>query len=352
MPFTITQQPATLNLSGNLPDVLITSADKITTELLINGATVLVEEYYPDSDGKIIIELKDLINSLLYATLPPPTLSIFTQQKANANCVLKINNTEASISFRVVKGGLDSQLFNTVQWLQTNFLTWQPQVKMVKYYDPEWLTYYAVEGGLKVMVKGYFANNTSQIIELVALTFQQTQSITTNPGTIQSKFAQTIIGYDIWVASATVKYSFTQRYLIVDNYQEHDHLFVFENNLAGIDTIRFTGDLTAKPDIKTDSAYFLDENLEYGFTVKSAFTKNTGYFKSDREKVFALEFFKSINKYITANGEFKRISVQKATLNSQLADLNAFTFDFIYSKETQYLNIPRPNILPQNLSFS
>ena len=52
---------------------------------------------------------------------------------------------EQNITLGVVRGGVANLADTASNWLKLHFLTWQPRVKPVTYYSPEWLTYYAVE---------------------------------------------------------------------------------------------------------------------------------------------------------------------------------------------------------------
>nr|WP_294897862.1 hypothetical protein [uncultured Pedobacter sp.] len=346
---TVTQQPASVNFTGNLPDVLIDSTEIVDILLLFNGDEVLQETYRPSSDGKIVIKIKDLLDDLLSLQIPEFNIAVFNQANAYADINLKINGGAQELNFKVIKGGVDASVIDVSEFLGTNFLTWQPQQKFVKYTDPEWLSYYAtLESELKL--KAYYQAE-NETITLATLPAGELSTVNVNYGNITSLLNAQPLYFDVWIEVAGVIKSFVQRYVLSAEEFEADDVFVFANSLGGIDTIRFFGEKQETNDYKFDSALFDEDTLDYDIEINQVFSKNSGYFRSQRNRVWSLEFFKSLQKYFIRSGALSRIVVTKPKLESVSDELAGYTFDFALSRQTNFLNLSRADELPTNLQI-
>lgn len=345
----VVDQPSSLSLSGNLKDILVSGVTgPLSFTLSRNGVQVLNEVYQPNSQQIVQIKLKNLINELLEISVPSFMSDVYHQEKGYANFTAAVG--AENITFRVVKAGVDIASVNASNFLASNFLTWQPQQKQVKYYDPEWLSYYSASA-TTVRVRGYFAGGTQQTITLATLAAGRLSTINVNYGHIRGKFVNQPLYYDVWTEVGSTRNSFIQRYILDTSCNDFDDVFVFENTLGGIDSVRFIGDKVNRDSYDVDSALYDEVNKEYFSEADRFIEKSTGYFKDDRARVWALEFFASAQRYHLSDGVLNRILVSKPTLESTKHQLNHFVFLFQSAKQTKYLNLPRAESLPANLEI-
>jgi|GEM_PF-2160477 len=337
----ILQQPSVLSYSGNLSDIILTDNAPVSLKLF-KGVTLILEEIYaPDASGEINIRLKEVIDGLL--SVQVPTADVYLQASAFADFTVTLNNVQ-NIIFRVIKGGVDAEIIDVDLFTKSNFLTWQPQQKVVKFHDPEWLTYYSKNASV-LKAKAYYAEST-EIITLAALPDGALTSVNVNYGHLISLFTSQPLYVDIWVELADVRTSFIQRYILSIEEFEFEDIFVFENSLGGVDSIRMTGEKSTVENFKFESALFDETTLDYSVVPEQVFEKNTGFFRSERERAWSIEFFKSLQKYYNHNGSLKSILISKPGLDSVEGELVDYKFNFGYSRQTKFLNLARPDVVP------
>lgn len=336
MAITFLQAPPALCFAGNLPDIIVTTEDAGHDFSITIGGDLLLEEYYTaDADGKIIVPLRALLEEQL--SLQVPDVNLFTQDQGakDVDCLM---GTE-EIDFRMVKGGVDRKEFTTSDFLTLNWLTWQPQVKQVKYRDPEYLGYYAQEQ-VTVKVKAYFEDGTDSTADAYVLPAGQLYTVNVTFEHIHSLFAQQPIYFDVWIQNGDDgENTWRQRYVLTDQVFEFDDLFVFENTLGGIDTIRFTGQKTLLNKQQFDTGIFFDEfELEYDINPDKAYEKNTGFFRSRRQLFWSQDFFSSLQKYLVRGAELRRILTREPQFEAARYDLIAFDFQFVFTRQVEYLD--------------
>src|SRR5690606_31763242 len=143
MAITILQEPPALSFVGNLPDIIGHSDDTVAENfsISIDGNIILEETYVPDRQGRITIRIRELLDDHLSLSVPVGNLYEQLDAVKDVECLLG----SEPIDFRIVKGGVDRQALNSADFMAANWLTWQPQSKIVKYRDPEWLSYYPLQ---------------------------------------------------------------------------------------------------------------------------------------------------------------------------------------------------------------
>jgi hypothetical protein len=345
---TILQIPGALSIAGNIPDIIIDSADSVNFKILIGADLQLEENYDPDANNRIHIRLKNILPSLLSVAIP--TDNVFEQTAAVKTFIFDVGGTTSN--HVVVAGGVDATV-DALTFLKANWLTWQLQQKRVKYADPEWLSYYATEA-VAVKVKAYFKEAEPVTITLDNLTSGKFYSLNVNFQYISGLFEGQPVYFDIWTEKAgPVRLSFIQRYVLMNDYFDSDDVFVFGNSVGGIDTIRFTGEKQEENKFDISSALFDEDNQDYDIDFGRVFKKNTGYFASDRERVWANEFFNSILRYLVTDDGLKAVTVSEATgkfLHGDPASVN-YEFSFALSRQTKYLNFARAETLPEDVEI-
>lgn len=153
---TILTQPASFSLSGNIEKFKISATEEFSFILKKGTEKILSAVYSPGKDNLVTIDIRDIVESKLSFLLKDQS-NPYTQASIFADFTAVID--EQDISFRVLRAGVDRLATSAENFVTSNFLTWQPQIKPVTYYSPEFLTYYATING-NVRVKAYFPKKT------------------------------------------------------------------------------------------------------------------------------------------------------------------------------------------------
>ena len=346
---TIVQIPGSLSFAGKISDIILSSEDTVNFKILEGEETILEENYDPDSDGAINIRLRDLIPTLLHLNIPDT--DIFEQTDACKTFSFVIDGV--SSDHVVIAGGVNASV-DAETFMKANWLTWQLQQKNVKYTDPEWLTYYAVEA-VNVKLKAYFKDADPETITLTALEAGKLYSLNVNFQYLSGLFAsRQPVYFDIWTETVSnISLSFIQRFvLIADNFEFND-LFVCENSLGGIDTFRFTGNKEEDNQFDISSALFDEDTTDYDVEYDQVFTKNTGYISSSRERAWLNEFFNSTQRYYVTTDGLKAITITDPEAKIDPSDPSSFYYEFKFalSRQTKYLNLTRTDDLPDNVEI-
>ena len=120
------QIPDSLSLLRNLKEFIVSSASEITFTLQHGGNDILSETYYPDPTGRISIDVQQVVSHYLETVLP--TSNAFIQTSAKAAFVALVNGSQVA-SFSVINAGVRKLSLTATEFLQANWLTWQPQSK-------------------------------------------------------------------------------------------------------------------------------------------------------------------------------------------------------------------------------
>ncbi len=330
----IIQQPNSLSMSGNMKKFIISSGSPVSF-LLKEGDTVLLESsYVPGEDGRVTVDLKDIVENRLTFLLSHD--GMYEQTGIVKTFTAEIDET-TTVTFRVIRAGVADLQDTVSNWLRTNFLTWQHTNKRVTYYSPEWLTYYATQA-CDVKLKAYFPDDTVQNVNLGACEAGKAFTFNVQYARIAGLLGQTYpTHYDVWVESGGNRLTYVQRYLYSEKLSEQEQWFVFENSLGGVDTVRaygetdFTGEHAHKV-AETDNSL-----SEYHVDTKRSFNKNTGHL-NQYERRWMLDFFPSRKKYIYFNSGLRSIVVTDSDVKYQASDLpSSYNFTYRFSDDTAAL---------------
>jgi len=342
----ITELPA-LILSGNFPEEVTFQGNSEVVSIFMNGQLLLEEIYEHDGNNLIHLKLRDLFHSLL-ETVIPSAGNLLIQEASVADFGIQIQEQSGLVtySFRLVKGGIDSTgIVDSTTFLMGNFLTWKPQVKKVKYLDPQWLTYYSVQEARLIIQATYQENDemlTSEPVLVYTLPIAKKCTMNVKFEHLWAGFAlegRSPYYIDCWIADeGQDKKTYTQRYVLTDEYHEFDDLFVFENSLGGVDVIRFTGEIENQVNHEFKSALFGEETREYDMVFSREFVKNTGYFRNGYELLWTNDFLASLNRYQYVSGLPVRIVLKSFEAKDIKTELNHYNFTFSLSKQSRYLN--------------
>jgi hypothetical protein len=347
---TIITHPDILSFSQNLRKIEVASSTEVRFRLFAGATAIIDENYYPNSQGRVVIDVRDIISSYLSCSIP--TSNIFQQTSIIKQFSIVVNEL-AAVDFSVIRGGVENLSETASNFLLSNWLTWQPQVKNISYYQPEWLTYYAPAAAV-VRVKFYLQDDSTAVITLHSPAAGTCYSYNMQFAYIMSLAVGEKYGYfDVWVENASaVRVSYIQRYVYREQ-NSTDEFFVFENSLGGVDTAVMSGESSFEPEIEHKEGIYENESVQINSPVKRYFEKNTGW-KSKAEADWLFDFFNSRNKYKVLSGEFRKITLNESNITDLTSeDMKSFSFRYKLSQDLGLLNISRSmDAPPANLEIT
>lgn len=345
---TIIDKPDTLSLSGNMRRFVLGAKEAVSFILKKGTATLLEQSYEPGPDKIVTIDVREVVESQLSYTLDTAQ-EIYSQNTIFADFTATIDGT--SHSFRAIRCGIADLADTPGNWLKSHFLTWQPKVKEVTYYSPEWLTYYAISD-CTVKAKATFPDNSSSTTSLKGMTAGECVTLNLQYAIVAKLFGNKYPSYlEVYAEAGGARLSVSQFYKFTDIHSEDEQWFLFENSLGGMDTFRAHG----VNRLQAEHGHLiaeLDENLsEYDVETDRKFVKNTG-FLDDYSRRWLLDFFPSRAKYIYEASMIRRIIVTESDATYTSNDLpSSYTFTYRLSEISRYLNLIRnEKELPDNLT--
>lgn len=345
---TIIDNPDALSLSGNMRKFVLGAKEAVSFILKKGTATLLEQSYEPGPDKMVTIDVREVVESQLSYTLDTAQ-EIYSQNTIFADFTATIDGT--SHSFRAIRCGIADLADTPGNWLKSHFLTWQPKVKEVTYYSPEWLTYYAISD-CTVKAKATFPDNSSSTTSLKGMTAGECVTLNLQYAIVAKLFGNKYPSYlEVYAEAGGARLSVSQFYKFTDIHSEDEQWFLFENSLGGMDTFRAHG----VNRLQAEHGHLiaeLDENLsEYDVETDRKFVKNTG-FLDDYSRRWLLDFFPSRAKYIYEASMIRRIIVTESDATYTSNDLpSSYTFTYRLSEISRYLNLIRnEKELPDNLT--
>ena len=342
-------KPDSLSLTGSMNHFIISSTQEVTFILKYADSNEIIVQhtYTPNKTKRIEIDLENIITPLLSFQLQEST-TIYRQpniaREFLVNLVEDKTAAQESWQFTVLRAGIDNFADTASSWLKRNFLTWQPTVKPVTYYTPEFLSYYAVEDCV-AKCRAYVEENGSYVqtdIELGNLSHGKVWTMPMQYGVIAGKLSKMPSYYDVWVEDAAgTRLTYIQRYYASDIRSEEEQWVLFENSLGGIDTFRAYGDAENTAKHTHNVAEIENDSEEYRVDTIREYKKNTG-FLSKEERKWLLDFFPSLGKFLYTSNYVRRIVVTESDVSWQTKDLpSSYTFTYKYADARPYLNITR-----------
>lgn len=345
--------PDALSLVGSMNAFEIYNDSKadVVFALRYHGAeqNIVQHTYTPNDEHRITVDVKDIILPLLAFELKDDSTPYIQENimKAFSVEIYEVGDAgnKKEFSFSVIRSGVDKLADSAENFLKNNFLTWQPQVKAVTYYSPEFLTYYAAEA-CAVKCKAYFWNGTGYTeseITLAHLTEGCVYTIPVQYAIIAKALNQkTPSYYDVWVEKeGGDRLTYVQRYYASDMKSEEEEWFLFENSLGGVDCFRAYGNSENTAEHTHNVAEIEDDSEEYRVDTTRKFKKNTGYLDG-KERLWLLDFFPSLGKYVYHHNSWRKITVTESDVNYEAKELPSnYTFTYKYSDARPYLNLSR-----------
>lgn len=342
-------KPDSLSLAGAMNHFIIAANNEVSFVLKFadTETTIVQHVYSPNKAGRIEIDLESIVVPLLSFHLQdvsepykqPAIVRKFTAVIAEANTA-----DSKTWSFSVLRAGIDHFADSAVNWLKANFLTWQPTLKPVTYFTPEFLTYYALIDAV-VHCRAYVEKEGNYVPHDLTLANLSNGAVWTIPvqyAIIAGKLNKLPSYYDVWVETTNgTRLTYIQRYYASDIRSEQEEWLLFENSLGGIDTFRAYGDAENTAKHTHNIAEIENRAEEYRVDTTREYKKNTG-FLTDAERKWLLDFFPSLGKYIYYGPYVRRIVVTESEVTWQTRELpSAFSFTYRYADARPYLNLSR-----------
>ena len=348
--------PDALSLVGSMNafEIYNDSETDVVFALRYQGAeqNIVQHTYTPNDKHRVTVSVKDIILPLLSFDVRD-SIEPYIQQnimKKFVASVYEVGNegSKKEFSFSVIRAGVDGLADSAANFLKTNFLTWQPQVKEVTYYSPEFLTYYAAEAS-EVKCKAYLWNGATYDEKVLTLASLEAGNVYTVP--VQYAIIAKLIGkdalphcYEIWVEQAGERVTYVQQYFAGGMKSEEEEWFLFENSLGGVDCFRAYGNSENTAEHTHNVAEIEDDSEEYRVDTTRKFKKNTGYLDK-KERQWLLDFFPSLGKYVHHGSSLRKITVIESDVNYEAKELPSnYTFTYKYSDARPYLNLSRSEV--------
>lgn len=346
--------PDALSMVGSMNafEIFSTSKADVVFALRYKGssANIVQHTYTPNDKNRITLSVKDIILPLLCFEVKDSS-EPYAQPNIMKSFVATLyevgsEGSKKEFTFSVIRAGVDRLSDSATNFLKNNFLTWQPQVKAVTYYSPEFLTYYATATSV-MKCKAYMWNGTAyEEKEVVLMTHMNAGTVYTVPvqyaiiakkigGSIQPSY------YDIWVEQDGKRVTYVQRYYASNMKSEEEEWFLFENSLGGVDCFRAYGNSENTAEHTHNVAEIEEDSEEYRVDTTRKFKKNTG-FLDKKERLWMLDFFPSLGKYVYHGNSLRKITVTESDVNYEAKELPSnYTFTYKYSDARPYLNLTR-----------
>jgi hypothetical protein len=346
--------PDALSIVGSMNAFEIFSTSKADVVFALrhkgSSANIVQHTYTPNDKNRITLSVKDIILPLLSFEVKDSS-EPYAQPNIMKSFVATLyevgsEDSKKEFTFSVIRAGVDRLADSAANFLKTNFLTWQPQVKAVTYYSPEFLTYYATATSV-MKCKAYMWNGTAyEEKEVVLMNHMNAGTVYTVPvqyaiiakkigGSIQPSY------YDIWVEQDGKRVTYVQRYYASDMKSEEEEWFLFENSLGGVDCFRAYGNSENTAEHTHNVAEIEEDSEEYRVDTTRKFKKNTG-FLDKKERLWMLDFFPSLGKYVYHGNSLRKITVTESDVNYEAKELPSnYTFTYKYSDARPYLNLTR-----------
>ena len=335
------QIPDSLSLLGNLKSFIMSSSSEVAFVLKKGSTTILSETYYPDSNSRVEIQLKDVISRYLETALP--SANSFAQSGFYADFTALADGVQIA-DFRVVNSGVRTLATTPSQFLSGNWLTWQPQVKRTVWDAPEYLTYYFTQAG-RVKAKFYLKSGSTKTVQIssgssgAALSFNMTPSYLFG---LSGESTSDLYGIvDVWVESTGgTRLSYIQRY-ICEEAQGDEHIYLSVNSLGGIDTYIFHGACSLAPEIEHESAENGDMKTNITSGAERRWEQTTGY-ASMKETAWIFELIAAQKQWAVLDGNAEAIIIDSSSLQvSDRDNLHSCTFAYKLTTGGRLLNVIR-----------
>ena len=352
------KQPDAYSFVNDINDLVFYSENSQILTLKKNSEIIFVCEYAP-FENYININVRDLIKDTLAPQVPSHTM--FNQTEQFAKFTVEIS--DKIIDFYVISGGIGNTA-NGLDFMTKNVLTNRAQIMAIDRVTPIMLTFAKFHKHAKVMLSIYkswvtdadtwskeYNIDTEEVefsMHTLNTSYDKLMELVNNNNSTPT---DSITHVDVVIRQTTTmpgvySYSNPVRFVFSRQTLPFDDIFLFENAVGSIEPIVFEGIMEETQAHKSVSYKINDKTSEYRNDFSRSFKKNTGIFKNESHRLFASEFFSSKKRYHFKDGISREIFVFSTDAKSIKYDLNDFAFEFSYSEDSRYREVPRLSSLP------
>ena len=330
--------------SGNLPVISIPAEDDFQFSLSRKGVLLFTEILSPIDDF-VYVRLQDIIEPLLFNAIPSEATFI---QEDNGIAFSFLVDDEP-IQFYVIKANLQQHFFDacntciadkntTAEFLHGNFLTNQPQERLVKYFEPNFLSYFVTEEDCNLVSDAWYYLNArlTKIKTVLAerLDSSTLYSFNVSFETLRKKLDGEIrpVYFEVYIENRdNVVITYQQRLILHNKRSKFENVYLFENQLGGLDTFLLFGAHSVSENHEYEMAAIDGDNLEYDVNYKTVMKQESG-FLSYPQAVWLREFFLTPVKFHYLYNAPIRLYLVEKSMESVAHVLNSFNFSFAYPK--------------------
>lgn len=337
----VVQRPDALSFLRNLKSYRINTSQAVSFKLVRNSSTIIEETYHPDGTDIVTIDIQEVVAQ--YLSISMPSTNTFSQTSGQATFSAYIND-DLDFTFTVIPAGVRKLSDTPTNFLKANWLTWQPQTKKVRWYQPEYLTYYFTEAA-RVKAKFYLKTGAGEYVTIDTAAAGDYKSYNMQMAhlfSLSSHDADKLYGYvDVWVETTSgTRLSYIQRYVFTPD-DRNEHYYLCVNSLGGIDTFCFTGALNLQPSINHENAEQSSRKIDITDAQERAWSQNTGYL-GKTESLWVWEFFASAKQWAIVDDNIEEIVLDSSSIQASDKDnLHTSTFSYTLSEEGKLLKIVR-----------
>lgn len=246
-------------------------------------------DLHPDSTGKVIFYMAEAFRDAFSFITPDENettiIKLTDRIKRFKNFSGSLQNQEItpaalteSLPSLVIWGGLSKEKFPGLNYFTTylaankKFLTWAPVQKYVDRNQEDYLNFfvYGFFTSLKLQIKAYFDDNTSQTAIISTITgvkryeLYQFPSGPTNSGAATINAAKNLVKYEISILDGgNVQISEVRTYHVMRYKNPLTRHFMFLNSLGSFEVLRFTGQAVESTSFNRDILQkFLPHNYD------------------------------------------------------------------------------------------
>lgn len=339
---TVIQSPDSLSLLGNLKAFKISTSAAVEFKLTDADDEVIIDEIYtPDSQDIVTVDVREICGQFLSATFPES--DIFSQAQSTGTFLAYVDDSLVD-TFTVTLGGARNLSSTPTTFLKSNWLTWQPQTKSVRWNQPEYLTYYHTQAGV-VKAKFYLKNGNTETVTIHSASAGDRKTYNMEMSylfSLSSHSVDALYGLvDVWVQSTSgTRLTYIQRYIHHPETRD-EHYFVAVNSLGGIDTFCFCGERVLTPSIEHQSAQNADRRVDITQEPDRSWSQNTGYL-SRLEAEWIWELMSADHRWTAVDGNLEEIIIDSSSIKASDADnVQSYSFSFSLVRGGKLLSLER-----------
>lgn len=246
-----------------VPNIVMTAGNNVNMSLWLTSPRerVFAGRYHPGFDGKITIDISDIVANHLKTTLPAGTNDHY-QEGFETHFIFKVDEDQDGGDFAsdfFVLNASPSTDESVEDWCASHFLTCQPIEKPTNYESPEWLTYYDYVGDW--LVVGRFYPKEGGLVDMIVKWDEKPGcwSVNVNYARLIPQVARLPFQlkgfYDIILFDGSMNELCRQRYLY-DERTAKEKYYLLANSLGGFDTLICQGENVLQPELEHNIGRF------------------------------------------------------------------------------------------------